>query len=192
LLPEPRNPTIARYAICGSSSPTIEIEDERPAIAKEVEGLIESSRKKRGLEARTSSSRSPESIRLLLKGIRIADPIHSGDLHVFGLSWAQTKPIDYLTLDQALAAEVMAISEVSEGGSVPRLLVVNRSDRSVFLMAGEQLIGASKTGWSTPASWWEPGPSFRCRSRASSTDDGPIDPAASGPRAHPRTMRCGS
>ena len=121
-----------------------EVEHERPAVAKEVEALIESARKKRGLEARTRSGRSPESIRLLLKGIRVADPIHSEELHVFGLSWEQARPVDYLTLDQALADEVTAISEVSEGGSVPRLLVINRSDRSVLLMAGEQLIGAKQ------------------------------------------------
>lgn len=121
-----------------------EVEHQRPAIAKEVEALIESTRKGRGLEWRTHSGRSPESIRLLLKGIRVADPIHSGDLHVFGLSWEQTNPIDYLTLDQALADKVTEISEVSEGGSVPRLLLINRSHRPVFLMAGEELIGAKQ------------------------------------------------
>jgi tetratricopeptide (TPR) repeat protein len=121
-----------------------ELEHERPAIAEEVEALIKSARRERGLEARTPSGRSAEGIRSLLKGIRVADPIHSQEFHVFGLTWDQTKPIDYLTLDQALAGKVAAISEVSEGGSVPRLLVVNRSDRSVFLMAGEQLIGAKQ------------------------------------------------
>lgn len=121
-----------------------EIEHERPAIAKAVEALIESERKGRGLDGRAHSGRSPEDIRSLLRGIRVADPIHSGELRVFGLSWEQAKTVDYLTLDQALGDEAAAISEVSEGGSVPRLLVVNRSDRSVFLMAGEQLIGAKQ------------------------------------------------
>ena len=121
-----------------------EVERERPDIAKQVEALVESARKELGLGARTSSDRSAESIRTLFKGIRVADPIHSEGLHVFGLYWEPSKSIDYLTLDQALADELTAISEVSESGSVPRLLVVNRSDRSVFLMAGEQLIGAKQ------------------------------------------------
>ena len=121
-----------------------ELEHERPSMAKEVEALIESTRKEQGLEARAPSGRSDESIRSLLKGIRVADAIHSEELHVFGLSWEQTKSVDYLTLDRALADDVMAISEVSESGSVPLLLVVNRSDRPVFLMAGEQLIGAKQ------------------------------------------------
>ena len=121
-----------------------EVDREHPEIAKEVEALVESALRERGVEARTTSGRSAESIRSLLKGIRVADPIHSGELHVFGLHWEEPKPIDYLTLDQALADELTAISEVSEGGSVPRLHVVNRADRSVFLMAGEQLIGAKQ------------------------------------------------
>ena len=121
-----------------------EIAHERPAIATEVEALLQSARRKRDPEARTDSGPSAEGIRSVLKGIRVGDSIHSGGLHVFGLSWEQTTPIDYLTLDQALADKVTSISEVNEGGSVPRLHVINRSDRSVFLMAGEQLIGAKQ------------------------------------------------
>ena len=54
------------------------------------------------------------------------------------------KPIDYTTLDEALASESVTITEMSEGGSVPTLKLVNRSGRRVFLMAGEQLIGAKQ------------------------------------------------
>lgn len=121
-----------------------DVEREHPAIAKEVEALLEAARKESGVEPRQSSGPSLQSIRGLLKSIRVANAIHSGELHVFGLSWEQAKSIDYMTLDQALADELMAISEVGEAGSVPRLHVVNRSDRSVFLMAGEQLVGAKQ------------------------------------------------
>lgn len=120
-----------------------DIERERPTIAEEVEALIESSRKKRGLET-AAPGPSSERIRTLLKGIRVAAPIQSAELHVFGLSWERTKSIDYMTLDQALESGQTTISEISEGGSVPQLLVVNHSDRPVFLMAGEQLIGAKQ------------------------------------------------
>ena len=121
-----------------------ELEHERPDIAGEVEALIESTRADQGRATGGRDGRSAESIRSLFRGIRIADPIRSHDLQVFGLSWDRTWTVDYRTLDQALASEVTAISEVSEGGSVPRLLVVNRSEGSVFLMAGEQLIGAKQ------------------------------------------------
>lgn len=121
-----------------------DIEHERPNLTKEVEALIESTRRKQGLEQRVFSRQDPERVRSLLKGIRVADPIHSGNLHVFGLHWVWETPIEYLTLDQALESKKAEISEINEGGSVPRLLVVNRSDQAVFLMAGEQLIGAKQ------------------------------------------------
>jgi hypothetical protein len=79
-----------------------------------------------------------------LSRIRVADPIRCDELHVFGLCWEPREPLDYWTLDQALADGAISVSEVNEAGSVPRLLVKNRSDRPVFLMAGEQLIGAKQ------------------------------------------------
>jgi tetratricopeptide (TPR) repeat protein len=120
-----------------------EVERERPTIAKQVEALLDSAREKRGLEARPRAGQGPGDIRSHFDRIRVADPIHCDELHVFGLCWEQ-QALDYWTLDQALADEAMTVSEVNEAGSVPRLLVDNRSDRPVFLMAGEQLIGAKQ------------------------------------------------
>src|SRR5207249_2011518 len=62
----------------------------------------------------------------------------------FGLSWNCANGIRYRTLDEALAAESMEITETSEGGSVPLLKLLNRGDEPVFLMAGEQLVGAKQ------------------------------------------------
>jgi tetratricopeptide (TPR) repeat protein len=121
-----------------------ELESERPAIAEQVEALIESERKRRGLEARPRAGQSPADIRSHLRGILVTDPIHCDEFHVFGLCWDQSKSLDYGTLDQALAAGTVTVSEVNDAGSVPRLLVNNQSDRAVFLMAGEQLIGAKQ------------------------------------------------
>ncbi len=50
----------------------------------------------------------------------------------------------YLTLDRALEAEVIRISEISEGGSVPTLLLENLGDRPVLLLDGEELAGAKQ------------------------------------------------
>src|SRR5262249_13231463 len=63
-------------------------------------------------------------------------------LQVFGLRWRPGSGPDYLTLDEALAAGTLDVTEVSEGGSVPYLKAVNRGDEPVFLMAGEHLVGA--------------------------------------------------
>ena len=50
----------------------------------------------------------------------------------------------WLTLDDALARGVTEITEVSEAGSVPQLRLLNRSDEPVFLLDGEELIGAKQ------------------------------------------------
>ncbi len=48
----------------------------------------------------------------------------------------------YRTLGEALAAWDLAITEVSEAGSVPNLMVVNRATQPVLLLDGEELAGA--------------------------------------------------
>ena len=51
---------------------------------------------------------------------------------------------DYVTLDEALSNKFAKVTEVSEGGSVPDLKFINDSENSVFLMEGEELIGAKQ------------------------------------------------
>ena len=65
-------------------------------------------------------------------------------LQVFGLRWPSESQLGYHTLDEAMAAGTLEVTEISEGGSVPTLSVTNKSDRMAFLMAGEQLVGAKQ------------------------------------------------
>jgi hypothetical protein len=51
---------------------------------------------------------------------------------------------DYLTMREALDAGVLAVTEVSEGGSVPNLKVSNKSDKPVLLLDGEEVAGAKQ------------------------------------------------
>lgn len=51
---------------------------------------------------------------------------------------------DYLTLAEAQALGLSVVTEVSESGSVPTLLLENRADQAVFLLDGEELIGAKQ------------------------------------------------
>ena len=67
-----------------------------------------------------------------------------GGLQIFALRWTIKSDLFYITLDEALADEKLEITEVSERGDVPTLMVINNSDTMVFLMAGEQLIGAKQ------------------------------------------------
>jgi len=50
----------------------------------------------------------------------------------------------YLTLDEALAQGWTEITEVSEQGSVPDLRVINKGAKPVFILDGEELLGAKQ------------------------------------------------
>jgi len=50
----------------------------------------------------------------------------------------------YISLREALGKEVVEISEISQGGSVPFLKVTNRGDKPVLMVDGEELIGAKQ------------------------------------------------
>jgi len=52
--------------------------------------------------------------------------------------------LDYLLLDEALSDNLVEVVEVSEGGSVPQLKVVNKSVRMVLILDGEELVGAKQ------------------------------------------------
>jgi hypothetical protein len=50
----------------------------------------------------------------------------------------------YITLREALAKGLAVVTEVSEGGSVPELRVVNKGDARILLLDGEELRGAKQ------------------------------------------------
>ena len=68
---------------------------------------------------------------------------HSG-LQVFGLQWPMSPMLVYSTLDEAMSAGTLDVTEVSAEGRVPELKVESRSDVMTFLMAGEQFLGAKQ------------------------------------------------
>ncbi len=94
----------------------------------------------------TPPARSPlhPAINTLLASLRTGDPkIHNG----LGLwpVFADCRPEPaYLTLVEALALDGFKITEVSEGGSVPTLRVVNETSHHVLLFDGEELKGAKQ------------------------------------------------
>jgi len=50
----------------------------------------------------------------------------------------------YVTLDEAFAGGNFEVTEISEAGRVPELHVVNRSNRPVLMLDGEELVGAKQ------------------------------------------------
>jgi hypothetical protein len=66
------------------------------------------------------------------------------NMTVFELVRAQNGDPEYITLREALQRGVFNVTEVSEGGSVPELMVVNKGGAAVLLLDGEELRGAKQ------------------------------------------------
>jgi hypothetical protein len=50
-------------------------------------------------------------------------------------------PFEYLILDEALSENLIEVVEIDKGGSVPELRVINKSDKMVLILDGEELVG---------------------------------------------------
>jgi hypothetical protein len=50
----------------------------------------------------------------------------------------------YLTMKEAMEGQFLTVTEVTEGGTVPELKVINRGKKSVLLLDGEELSGAKQ------------------------------------------------
>ncbi len=79
-----------------------------------------------------------------LSGLRVGDLMTYEGLTVHPLIRDSLLNKDYLTLDEALAQNTASVVEVSEGGSVPQLLFRNGGEQAVFLLDGEELVGAKQ------------------------------------------------
>ena len=66
------------------------------------------------------------------------------NMTVFELRRAQNGGPEYITLKEAIERGVFAVTETSEGGSVPELMVANKGDVPVLLLDGEELRGAKQ------------------------------------------------
>ena len=51
---------------------------------------------------------------------------------------------DYLTMKEAMEGQFLTVTELTEGGTVPELKVINRGQKSVLLLDGEELSGAKQ------------------------------------------------
>jgi hypothetical protein len=78
----------------------------------------------------------------LIKILQLGKPFNYQNLTIVPIySTGASVNTDCLTLDEAVNKGYILITEV-EGGHVPQVKVVNKSDRYIFLMAGEILTGA--------------------------------------------------
>jgi hypothetical protein len=79
-----------------------------------------------------------------LPEVRVGDPVCYESLAVFPLFSTVDARVDYLLSDEAIQAGSVAVEEVSEGGSVPNLMVTNHGDSRVLFLEGEELKGAKQ------------------------------------------------
>ncbi len=66
------------------------------------------------------------------------------NMTLYCLLSAREAAADFLTMDEALSRELLVVTEVTEGGSVPELKVRNSADRKVLMLDGEELVGAKQ------------------------------------------------
>ncbi len=76
--------------------------------------------------------------------IKVGAKQNHKNMTLYCLLSAHDAPVDFLTLDNALANDALIITEVTEGGSVPELKVSNKSEINVLLLDGEKLVGAKQ------------------------------------------------
>ncbi len=76
--------------------------------------------------------------------VRVGEPVGHEALMVFPLFSDAHDGVAYLLSDEALPSGAVTVEEVNEAGSVPNLLVDNRSDSLVLFLEGEELRGAKQ------------------------------------------------
>ncbi len=84
-----------------------------------------------------------ENIQQHLAQVVVGSPITHENLTIYPL-FAPAKGPQVVTLVEALKAQTAEVCEVSEGGSVPELLVKNNGGLPLLLLDGEELIGAKQ------------------------------------------------
>jgi hypothetical protein len=85
-----------------------------------------------------------KSVESCLLGLELGAGSSFENMTVFELRRSKNGGPEYITLREALERGVLSVTEVSEGGSVPELMVANKGDAPVLLIDGEELRGAKQ------------------------------------------------
>jgi len=85
-----------------------------------------------------------KAVKARLDAIQFAEPQFFKNIAIIPLIASSDGTLKYQTLGEALATQNVLINEVSNAGSVPELMVVNRGKESVLLIDGEELAGAKQ------------------------------------------------
>jgi len=85
-----------------------------------------------------------EAIQMFLEKVKLGGKQSHVNMTLFPLLASDAGTPDYLVLEEALGRGVVEITEVSQGGSVPDLKLVNKSPSKLLLVDGEELVGAKQ------------------------------------------------
>jgi hypothetical protein len=66
------------------------------------------------------------------------------NLAIYPLLSTYSMALDYILLDEALKETLIEVVEVDDAGDVPNLKVINKSERMVLILDGEELVGAKQ------------------------------------------------
>jgi hypothetical protein len=83
-------------------------------------------------------------INTALKNISLGEAQIFENLQITPLLAPAPLAADYLTLDEAQTQGLATVTEVDDSGSVPTLLLENKADVALFLLDGEELLGAKQ------------------------------------------------
>jgi hypothetical protein len=79
-----------------------------------------------------------------IENLYTGEPVQVGQLKVTPVFIREERVLPFLEFEEALAQNLVEVTEVSEGGSVPVLFVNNKADRDVIIVDGELLVGAKQ------------------------------------------------
>src|SRR4030042_6409848 len=85
-----------------------------------------------------------EAIHAFLENVKLGGKQSHQNMALFPLLASDAGKPDYLILEEGLAQGVVELTEVSQGGSVPDLKLINKSTNKLLVVDGEELIGAKQ------------------------------------------------
>lgn len=85
-----------------------------------------------------------ETIMNFFHSLNLGDVQINENLAVVPVFQSKGKTLKYISLDSGIKKGLVEIKEVNSAGSVPDLLLINNSDDYVFVLHGEELLGAKQ------------------------------------------------
>ncbi len=80
----------------------------------------------------------------LLDKLETGEPVSYENITVYPLFNAVKSNVKYAFPEELIKESFLEITEIDQGGSVPELMVINRSEKKVFFWDGMELIGAKQ------------------------------------------------